>query len=93
MIKHELGKEITVSGHVVQIAAEFEVLGRAVRESFCTALGGVIGDSLYEECLRASKMSEDDAYTHSKRIEEHMDEDTYIAAKKMADKLIKQILG
>lgn len=60
MIKHELGKILHISGHPVQVATEFEGLARNVRKSFCEALGDAIGEALFEECIKASKMSEEE---------------------------------
>ena len=39
MIKCEFGKETHISGHVVQIAAELEMIMRDVRCAMCESLG------------------------------------------------------
>ena len=58
MIKSELEKETHITGHVVQIAAELEMIMRDVRCAMCESLGGSMGMEMYESIVRNASMSE-----------------------------------
>lgn len=62
MIKYEIGKEMHISGHVVQIAAELEMIMRNVRCAMCESLGESRGMEMYESIVRNASMSGEQRY-------------------------------
>lgn len=67
MIKYDLGKALCINGHAAQVATEFEELARAVRSSFCEAMGKTDGERLFDECIKNSKMNEEERDSYAKR--------------------------
>lgn len=57
MIKCELEKEMHISGHVVQIAAELEMIMRDVRCAMCESLGESNGMEMYDSIIRNASIS------------------------------------
>lgn len=59
MIKCEFGKETHITGHVVHIAAELEMIMRDVRCAMCESLGESRGMEMYDSIIRNASMSEE----------------------------------
>lgn len=59
MIKCEFGKQMYISGHAAQIAAELEMIMRDVRCALCESLGESRGMEMYESVVRNASMSEE----------------------------------
>lgn len=57
MIQCDINKGMQISGYPPQIAAEFNLLARGVRERLQEVLGEEVGRELYEISLRNAMMS------------------------------------
>lgn len=96
MIKCDFGKETSICGSMVQIAAELEELMRKIRHALCKTLGESDGMDFYEEIIRLSKL--DDIQRHelfAEAISEAERENPEMAkmASDITDELMCRIFG
>lgn len=96
MIKCDFGKETSICGSTVQIAAELEELMREIRHALCKTLGKSDGMDFYEEIIRLSKL--DDSQRHelfAEKISKAERENPEMAkmASDLTDELMCRIFG
>lgn len=93
MIKAQL-EGVTVNGNVLTLAVEFEDIARAVRETFCRALGEKVGSLLWEKCVNAARKSEEErkreAEEEIRRFQETEPEKAKLAAA-LTEFILKEI--
>lgn len=85
MIKSEFGEKIEIVGNPAVIATELEELARRIREAFCNSLGQETGEDLFDECIRASRLTTEERDKDCANILEKTDE----VAKSLLDKILE----
>lgn len=96
MIKCDFGKETSICGSPVQIAAELEELMREIRHALCKSLGESSGMHLYEEIIRLSILdaSQRDALCAEEfSKEERENPEMAKMASDLTDELMRKIFG
>ena len=96
MIKCDLGKQIVITGHAVQIAAELECLARDVIIALCNSFGKEYGMELYNRVIRMSEMSEterDQFCEEELQLAKVERPELYSKSKEYTDMLMKMMFG
>ena len=96
MIKCDFGKETSICGSPVQIAAELEELMREIRHALCKSLGESSGMHLYEEIIRLSRLDirqRNEIFIEAISKAERENPEAVQMASDLTDELMRKIFG